>query len=41
VPYQDVLETPVKLPPRSPERDYERPPRELFRYVPDHAATLL
>ena len=41
VPYKDVLETPVKLPPRPPESDYERPPRELFRYVPDHAATLL
>jgi polyphosphate kinase len=41
VPYENVLETPVKLPPRAPESDYERPPRELFRYVPDHAATLL
>ena len=34
VPYQDVLETPVELPPRPPESDYERPPRELYRYVP-------
>jgi polyphosphate kinase len=41
VPYEHVLETPVELPPRPPESDYERPPRELFRYVPDHAATLL
>ncbi len=41
VPYQDVLETPVELPPRPPESDYERPPRDLYRYVPDHAATLL
>jgi polyphosphate kinase len=40
VPYEDVLETPVELPPRPPESDYQRPPRELFRYVPDHAATL-
>ena len=41
VPYKDVLDAPVKLPPRPPESDYERPPRELFRYVPDHAATLI
>jgi polyphosphate kinase len=41
VPYQDVLGTPVELPPRPPESDYERPPRDLYRYVPDHAATLL
>jgi polyphosphate kinase len=41
VPYKDVLETPVELPPRPPESDYERPPRDLYRYVPDHAATLL
>jgi polyphosphate kinase 2 len=41
VPYEDVLETPPELPPRPSSRDYERPPRELFRYVPDHAATLL
>ena len=41
VPYKDVLETPVKLPPRPPESDYERPPRDLFHYVPDYAATLL
>jgi hypothetical protein len=41
VPYQDVLEAPVALPPRPPESDYERPPRNLYRYVPDHAATLL
>jgi polyphosphate kinase 2 len=41
VPYHDVVETPVGLPPRPPESDYERPPRGLYRYVPDHAATLL
>jgi len=41
VPYEDVLETPLELPPRPPESDYQRPPRELFRYVPDHTATLL
>jgi polyphosphate kinase len=41
VPYEDVLETPLELPPRPPESDYQRPPRELFRYVPDYAAKLL
>ena len=41
VPYEDVLETPLELPPRPPESDYQRPPRELFRYVPDYAAKLI
>ncbi len=31
----------IKLPPRPPAQDYERPPRELFHQVPDHAGTLL
>ena len=31
---------PVELPPRPPAKEYERPPRELFRSVPDHAASL-
>jgi len=41
VPYEDVLETPLELPPRPRENDYERPPRDLFHYVPDYTATLL
>jgi len=41
VPYEDVLETPLKLPPRPAESDYVRPPRDLFHYVPDYSATLL
>ncbi|HXR10693.1 MAG TPA: polyphosphate kinase 2 [Gaiellaceae bacterium] len=41
VPYEDVLETPLKLPPRPAESDYVRPPRDLFHYVPDYTATLL
>jgi len=41
VPYEDVLETPLELPPRRDESEYRRPPRELFRYVPDYTATLL
>jgi hypothetical protein len=29
------------LPPRPHAGDYERPPRSLYHYVPDYAATLL
>jgi polyphosphate kinase 2 len=41
IPYDDVIEMPLELPPRPGPGEYERPPRSLFRYVPDHAATLL
>jgi polyphosphate kinase 2 len=41
IPYEDVIEPPLELPPRPGGNNYDRPPRELFRYVPDHAATLL
>jgi polyphosphate kinase 2 len=41
VPYEDVVETPLELPPRPPEADYQRPPRDLYRYVPDYTETLL
>ena len=41
VPYEDVIEPPLELPPRPGPGPTQRPPRELFRYVPDHAATLL
>jgi polyphosphate kinase 2 len=40
IPYQDVHEAKVRLPPRPPGSGYQRPPRELYRYVPDHAAEL-
>jgi polyphosphate kinase len=39
VPYERVHEPMLKLPERE-RSDYERPPRDLYRYVPDHAATL-
>ena len=39
VPYHEVEPSVIKLPER-PTGDYTRPPRELFRPVPDHAATL-
>ena len=41
IPYEDVIEPPLELPPRPGPGEYERPPRSLFHYVPDYAATLL
>ena len=41
IPYEDVIETPIELPPRPGPGEYERPPRSLYHYVPDYAATLL
>jgi polyphosphate kinase len=40
LPYEDVSPKRIKLPPRPPDSGYERPPRSLFQYVPDHAASL-
>jgi len=39
VPYVEVAPPLIELPAR-PTGDYTRPPRELFRSVPDHVATL-
>jgi polyphosphate kinase 2 len=41
LPYEDLAEAPPELPPRPTESDYQRPPRDRSRYVPDHTATLL
>ena len=41
LPWRHVEVPVVKLKPRPPAEDYRRPPRELFRNVPDHAATLI
>jgi polyphosphate kinase 2 (PPK2 family) len=41
VPYQEVPRRALELPERPPESDYVRPPRELFKNVPDHAGTLI
>ncbi len=38
--YTEVRTEPVTLPKRPPAVNYTRPPRELFRYVPDYAASL-
>jgi polyphosphate kinase len=40
IPYEAVKQPRIKLPPRPKASSYKRPPRELYRYVPDHAATL-
>ncbi len=40
VPYEHARAPRLTLPPRPPAADYARPPRDLFRQVPDHAATL-
>jgi polyphosphate kinase len=40
VPYEHVRVERLKLPSRPPATGYQRPPRELFRQVPDHAAAL-
>ena len=42
IPYTDVPAEKVKLPKRLPESEnYQRPPRELSTYVPDHVTQLL
>ncbi len=41
VPYEHVAYPDIAVPPRPPAADYQRPPRELFHDVPDHAGALL
>ncbi len=41
IPYHQVRQPALKLPPRPPAQGYVRAPREMQAYVPDHAATLL
>ncbi|MGZ4664613.1 MAG: polyphosphate kinase 2 [Frankiaceae bacterium] len=41
IPYDEVQRPPLQLPPRPPSRGYERTPRDMQTYVPDHAAALL
>jgi polyphosphate kinase 2 len=40
IPYYEVQRPPLKLPPRPPSPGYERPPKDMQTYVPDHAASL-
>ncbi|MHB8188328.1 MAG: hypothetical protein ACYDDU_20130 [Dermatophilaceae bacterium] len=37
--YYEVQRTPLKLLPRPTATNYVRPPRDLYHYAPDHAAT--
>lgn len=37
IPYEHVEPEPVEIPDRPAADDYDRPPRDLQRYVPDHA----
>jgi hypothetical protein len=42
IPYEEVPSPQVDLPTRLvPTSSYERPPRELATYVPDHASSLI
>ncbi|WP_067469864.1 polyphosphate kinase 2 [Actinomadura macra] len=41
IPYYEVQRPPLNFPPRPPSKGYERLPREMQSYVPDHAATLM
>ncbi|GGO92117.1 polyphosphate kinase 2 [Wenjunlia tyrosinilytica] len=41
VPYHEVQRSALRLPDRPPPTGYERPPREMQTYVPDHAGSLL
>jgi polyphosphate kinase 2 len=40
VPYRDVFEPRLELPPRQGDQGYVRPPQNSYRYVPDHAKAL-
>jgi polyphosphate kinase len=41
VPYRPVEHPKLRLPARPPGTGYQRPPRDMFTSVPDHAATLV
>jgi polyphosphate kinase 2 len=41
IPYHQVRQPALKLPPRPPAQGYIRAPRDMQAYVPDHAAALL
>ncbi|WP_314245171.1 polyphosphate kinase 2 [Streptomyces sp. DSM 40907] len=40
LPYADVAQPSLTLPPRPPSTGYQRPPKDLQNAVPDHASTL-
>jgi polyphosphate kinase 2 len=40
IPYEQKRLEKIEMPPRQSDEGYVRPPREIYTYVPDHAATL-
>ncbi len=40
VPYEEKTLPDIAIPERQSDEGYVRPPRDLYSYVPDHAATL-
>ncbi|MGZ4154473.1 MAG: polyphosphate kinase 2 [Actinomycetota bacterium] len=40
VPYHEKKLPKIEIPPRQKDAGYVRPPRDIYTYVPDHAATL-
>jgi polyphosphate kinase len=41
VPYEPKEQPVIEIPPRQASDGYERPPRDIYTYVPDHADALL
>ncbi len=41
LPYADVINPPIELPPRAPSTGYVRPPLDRYTYVPDAASLLV
>jgi polyphosphate kinase 2 (PPK2 family) len=41
IPWEPKPEPKIELPPRQSDDGYVRPPKDLYTYVPDHAAGLL
>ena len=41
IPYTEIDYPPIEIPDRPRSRGYERPPRDLATYVPDHVSTLV
>ena len=40
IPYETIKQKKITLPPRPDADDYDRPARELYKYVPDYAGSL-
>jgi hypothetical protein len=41
IPYADLPDPTIELPPRQHDDGYVRPPLELYSFVPDHAGEIL